>query len=298
MTDKKLAANRRNALKSTGPKTPDGKKKASLNALKHGLRAGCLAIPGLEHQQDWEAHRVQTIQDLAPVGYLETVLAERATALLWRLGRAVRYESEVVSMAVEKAGDARQEGTDMLSSIIAKSLKDLQTDLQGAEKNEQTLHRIFGLEFSANVSADDAVFVLRAVAKALDVDMEDENVKLDIPGFPQNTYWEDFGGWTREMIEAGVQKIRAHAEGEYANPDPWRMAATSLGSAVEQAAKEYEERSVQVERERRGALLAPRDTVEKVTRYETSLERSLFRTLHELQKLQAIRSSVLAKTAS
>ena len=53
MTTKRLTANRRNALKSTGPKTEEGKARASLNALKHGLRASSLALPHLENAEDW-----------------------------------------------------------------------------------------------------------------------------------------------------------------------------------------------------------------------------------------------------
>jgi len=70
MTEKRLAANRRNALKSTGPRTKEGKARASMNALKHGLRASSLAVPYLEDPEDWVAHRRLVLQDLAPAGYL------------------------------------------------------------------------------------------------------------------------------------------------------------------------------------------------------------------------------------
>jgi hypothetical protein len=296
MTDKKLAANRQNALNSTGPKTPEGKKRSSLNALRHGLRAGCLAVPGLERAQDWEVHRRRIIQDLAPVGYLERVLVERAASLLWRLGRVVRYESDMVAIAVKKA---EERGNDILSSVTIDDLMGPQLALRQAEKHERTITWVFDLEPSDKISSEEAVSVLNAVAESLHVDVDDEDVSVLIPGLSGKVYWEPFDGWTREMVEAGIQGIKAYAEEENATLDPWREVLNAARSAVDKAQAEYDnKRTIQADRDLREALLAPRETVEKITRYETTLERSLFRTLHELQKLQAIRSSVLDQAAS
>ena len=43
----RLVANRRNALRSTGPRSPSGKRRAARNALKHGLAVPVCADPGL-----------------------------------------------------------------------------------------------------------------------------------------------------------------------------------------------------------------------------------------------------------
>ena len=50
-TQKQIDANRRNAQKSTGPKTPEGKTAVRLNSLKHGLRAQTLILPGEDPSQ-------------------------------------------------------------------------------------------------------------------------------------------------------------------------------------------------------------------------------------------------------
>jgi hypothetical protein len=170
MTEKKIAANRKNALKSTGPRTKTGKSKVSLNALKHGMRASCLAIPGLEQRQDWEVHRRQSIRDLAPTNYLEMVLADRVASLLWRLGRVVRYESEVIAIAVKKAEETREESDDIMGSVTIESLDNLRLTLHEAVDHEKRLSRIFDLEPPACLSGQDAVFALRAVAAGLNVD--------------------------------------------------------------------------------------------------------------------------------
>ena len=49
-SDKKADANSRNALKSTGPKTPEGKAAVRLNALKHGLLSQAVLLPGEDEE--------------------------------------------------------------------------------------------------------------------------------------------------------------------------------------------------------------------------------------------------------
>jgi hypothetical protein len=91
---RKAAANRQNALKSTGPKTPDGKAAIRLNALRHGLLSEEILLPG----EDEEALRelAQGLRaELQPVGELEGLLVDRITSLLWRLRRLGRVEAGI-----------------------------------------------------------------------------------------------------------------------------------------------------------------------------------------------------------
>jgi hypothetical protein len=86
---RKSEANRRNALKSTGPKTPEGKAAVRLNAIKHGLLSREVLLPG----EDEDALRVlaESLRaELQPVGELEYLLVDRITSLLWRLRRLGR----------------------------------------------------------------------------------------------------------------------------------------------------------------------------------------------------------------
>ena len=70
MSEKKLAANRKNALKSTGPKTPVGKTVSSRNAVKHGILVITPILPGLESREAWDGHRDAILESLAPVGHM------------------------------------------------------------------------------------------------------------------------------------------------------------------------------------------------------------------------------------
>lgn len=95
MTSKRQeAANRRNALRSTGPNTPQGKENAKMNALRHGLRAETLVLPD-EDPAEFDRFQQALIDELAPGGELEAVLVERIIVLAWRLRRVGQIEARV-----------------------------------------------------------------------------------------------------------------------------------------------------------------------------------------------------------
>jgi hypothetical protein len=76
----RAAASRRNGAKSRGPKSPEGKARSAQNALKHGLRAQKhMVLPG-ESPAAFEALEAALLEELAPQGALQTVLARRVVA--------------------------------------------------------------------------------------------------------------------------------------------------------------------------------------------------------------------------
>jgi hypothetical protein len=96
-SDKQMRANRQNARKSTGPKTPEGKAVARLNALKHGLLSQQILLPNED-----EASLMQLSErlhsQLQPVGELESLLVERIVAAAWRLRRVLVVETGIYEM--------------------------------------------------------------------------------------------------------------------------------------------------------------------------------------------------------
>ena len=98
-TQKQIKANRKNAQKSTGPKTAEGKAAVSKNAVKHGLFTDAL-IRG-ENPADYEVFHDEMLADLAPVGAVETMLAERVISLWWRLRRAERMQNQALDDMIE-----------------------------------------------------------------------------------------------------------------------------------------------------------------------------------------------------
>ncbi len=93
-TAAQMAANRANAQKSTGPRTVEGKARVAQNAVQHGLLAEQVVIQG-EDSGVFEAYREAMLEELSPVGPIETTLAERVVGLAWRLRRAERVQAEV-----------------------------------------------------------------------------------------------------------------------------------------------------------------------------------------------------------
>jgi hypothetical protein len=90
-TMKQKAANKRNARKSTGPKTPQGRDRSKMNALKHGLTAAQLTV-GDERPADLEASHQALVLALKPVDELEEQLVWRVALCSWRLRRVCHLE--------------------------------------------------------------------------------------------------------------------------------------------------------------------------------------------------------------
>jgi len=95
-TEAQIITNRRNAQKSTGPRTPEGKAAVSQNAVKHGLTAAHDVI-FTESQADFELHRERMLDELNPVGAMESMLAERIVSLSWRLKRVIHIQNQAIN---------------------------------------------------------------------------------------------------------------------------------------------------------------------------------------------------------
>jgi len=99
-TESQTLANRRNAQKSTGPRTIQGRAAVSQNAVKHGLYARQDIISS-ESQADFDLYREQMLSELAPASPMESVLAERIVTLSWRLKRICRIQNQAIDALKE-----------------------------------------------------------------------------------------------------------------------------------------------------------------------------------------------------
>jgi hypothetical protein len=104
-TAAKIEANRRNAKKSTGPRTVAGKNRSRFNALKHGMSAKTDVLPA-EDPRAFQQRIDLWNEDLQPRNNVERALIERAARFSWNLDRADR--AQTARLAVRARDAARR----------------------------------------------------------------------------------------------------------------------------------------------------------------------------------------------
>ncbi len=120
----RIAANQANALRSTGPKTDEGKARSRRNGLKHGLTGAGVVLPD-EDVDKVEARFAALDAELAPRTELGSVLVERVAILSVRLERSVRQETSALTERIHAAeadfDEARAADVDRLMREIAEN---------------------------------------------------------------------------------------------------------------------------------------------------------------------------------
>jgi hypothetical protein len=104
-----IEANRRNGSRSTGPRSAEGKERARLNGLKHGLRAEQVVLP-TEDSAAFESYLKAWKDDWQAPTEARSALVERAAVASWRLKRCVRIESARLTERIEIARDRWDRG--------------------------------------------------------------------------------------------------------------------------------------------------------------------------------------------
>ena len=107
-SEAKIRANRENARKSTGPKTQQGKRNSSRNALKHGIFSSVVDADS-EDGRLFSGLVGELWNEYAPVGVRESIAIQHAALCLLRLRKAFKYETQQ-TQSREQAGLRQQLG--------------------------------------------------------------------------------------------------------------------------------------------------------------------------------------------
>ena len=103
---RQIEANRRNAIRSTGPRTEEGKRQTRRNAVRHGLCAETV-IEIVEDIEDYRAFEAAVIADYDAQTAVERELVLRLASLLWRLRRATAIETDLLRIQAEVLRERR-----------------------------------------------------------------------------------------------------------------------------------------------------------------------------------------------
>jgi len=167
---RQIEANRRNALKSTGPKTEAGKQASRCNALRHGLTAETV-IGALEDAKDYEAFEAAITADYDAQSAVERELVLRLASILWRLRRATTMETG-------------------LFEIQAQHLRDHQENCQLPGHSNDVIHVVLRrADSDRNVKADNTVEFARCFLRLANL----ANFALDRLSRYEATLWRQVG---------------------------------------------------------------------------------------------------------
>jgi hypothetical protein len=136
---RQIEANRRNALKSTGPNSEAGKEASRRNAVRHGLTAETV-IGALEDAEDYRAFEAAITADYDAQSAVERELVLRLASILWRLRRATIMETGLFDIQADHLRE-RQQSRQLLTSspevvhaVFARSRESGPAALQSGEK--------------------------------------------------------------------------------------------------------------------------------------------------------------------
>lgn len=156
-TPAQIAANRANAQKSTGPRTPDGKESSKYNRLRHGL-ASPLAVLPFENQDEYNNLYASFCEEHSPVGPTEQALVKQIADSQWKLRRLEKLEGHVFTSMVAASQEAavqNEPNPDPYAAIAAALL--------GPGKHQQALNSLARYQSTLNREFLSALKQLRVI---------------------------------------------------------------------------------------------------------------------------------------
>ena len=104
-TEAQINANRENAKKSTGPRTPEGKRAIVGNAVKNGVYATYATLYSLEGKDDLVKLHEAIRKDVRPHGAVQELLCEQLASIHHRIRRLQMCEARTLDKHIKEAGD-------------------------------------------------------------------------------------------------------------------------------------------------------------------------------------------------
>ena len=287
-TAKQIAANQKNALLSTGPVSPEGKAMVACNAIKHGIFTRELIIDkgdGREDGQEYSELLSNLVQSLSPRDQMQQLLVEKIATDYWRLRRVLRYETGSIRQNLDTAIDDYYTGSERHKTNIEidkeieeqkgyiswnnRYIKCLKNGIVSFDKpewgNDEIKTNIEDDIFTIAESIKYSLFKNNEYARYTEGKIVFDELKqiFTREGYEKEDISDALIACLKEQNEEYAKKIKGLEQKKYKN---------SLAEEV----------CIQVN------SIPTRDNIEKIIRYEKTIQRSIIQNLALVKKLQCI----------
>jgi hypothetical protein len=278
----------------TGPRTELGKQRSKLNSVKYGIFSNVLLL-GSESREEFDELVSGLRDDYQPVGKLEETLVDHLTVTFWRLRRLLTAEVAEIARSMPAASFQDDDltrlavlrrmfnfGQGMFSSaFINRSVPDLTSAISTMNRLRDTIERE-GLSWQRDREMLEDVF-----GKSNEPQPGDAEEQTETAAGPSGS------GSSKSLIS----RYREAAESNYEDDESAAQAAeaivsdidTFLENAHEVCRHWIEQDEIDRVRQRDAALIPKPEVAEKLLRYQIMLDRSVERTLTQLERLQRMR---------
>ena len=278
--------------KSTGPRTEPGKKRSSQNAFKSGIFSKATLLNG-ESRADYNALLEGLWETLQPDGKLEELLVEKLASISWRYrrllvaeGAEIRKNSEFLEfdrqqVEQDEAQEISHNGQVFARAEFAYRCVGMIWKIQNPDVLERCIELL--VELRQGIKAD-----------GFDEERDGEVLQTLYGDSNSSQLWrtlrDEYSAWFN-TAEATEEERRTE---EYATPEQCKQNVLVLIGAEIARLKQYKEKRESIESKRRKVELLRQSVpdsrgLDRLLRYESSLERAYDRTLTQLERAQRIR---------
>ncbi len=272
VSKKQLKANRENAKKG-GVKTEAGKEITKYNALKHGLLAKEIVVDagdGAENHDEFQALISDLVEQFKPEGTIEEILVEKIAASYWCLIRCHRYEVGLIRSELDTVNDKFYDchSTD---EQIDENLRKTESEIKSWQGDKKVL-----------------------------IKMREKGTDLkEIYGWQGNWEWlADKNSHLVRGIDGQPVSIRtALNRAEWSDDKIWQAhielcdeRTTALKKDIEQLNRDKRENKLSLQVKKKLACIPARDELGRLLKYETAIERQLYKALNQLERMQRLRA--------
>ncbi|HTR41669.1 MAG TPA: hypothetical protein VMH87_08650 [Pseudomonadales bacterium] len=268
-----LAANQRNGHLSHGPKTPNGKAASKMNALKHGLRSEQVVVRGRcikESLREYNTFYQGLRDDLQPCGALEEMLVQQIATTSWRLQRVLRAESGEIALSVDN-GEWKRKNRDLtLTGMLWGMVGDPAMKMrESAFGNQLMYHQLEKVRNSVEKEGQLTEAAIQSVVfhgKPYSLTRELEKLWLQLQQNPDGLDEEALRAKQKEQALVSInRKLRVIS---------WDVDCCEKREDMEEHARQAAD------------VLPSAETLEKLLRYESALQKRLYRAMNHFERLK------------